>query len=73
MDTDIEAVKTRSFEHFSALAEAVDGDEKKSLLAFWRFGPELTEEDDNTKLGMLWEQLPADSRVPVDGYVARCQ
>ncbi len=64
MDTDIEAIKARSFEHFSTLAETVGKDVRKSLLAFWRFGPELVEEDDNNSLGSLWEQLPADSRVP---------
>ena len=64
MDTDLEAIKARSFDHFSTLAEKVDKDPRKSLLAFWRFGPELIEEDDNSTLGKLWEQLPADSRVP---------
>ncbi len=63
-DTELPDIKQRSFDHFKALAEAVDGDSKKTLLAYWRFGPELTEEDDNGKLGKLWEQLPADTRVP---------
>ena len=64
MDTDVEAVKARSFDHFSTLAEKVGRDLRRSLLAFWRFGPELAEEEDNGTLGKLWEQLPADSRVP---------
>ncbi len=64
MDTDLEAIKARSFDHFSTLAEAVGRDLRKSLLAFWRFGPELNEDEDNNTLGGLWEQLPADSRVP---------
>ncbi len=64
MDTDIGDIKSRSFDHFSTLAETVGKDLRKSLLAFWRFGPELVEEDDNGTLGKLWEQLPADSRVP---------
>ena len=64
MDTDIGQAKARSFNHFSKLADVVDKEPRKSLLAFWRFGPELTEKDDSSKLGNLWEQLPADSRVP---------
>jgi len=64
MDTDVEAIKARSFDHFSTLAEKVGKDPRKSLLAFWRFGPELSEKEDDGTLGKLWEQLPADSRVP---------
>jgi CRISPR-associated protein Cmr2 len=40
----------------------------KTLLAYWRFGPDLAatgaDTDDNHKLGALWEVLPADTRVP---------
>jgi CRISPR-associated protein Cmr2 len=65
-DTDIEDIKQRSFEHFSRLivkdGEAVDW--KRTLLAFWRIGPELAEHEDNGKLGHLWPLLPADTRVP---------
>jgi len=63
-DTDIEAIKTRSRQHFVDLADAVGKDEKKTLLAYWRFGGELRETDDNSKLGVLWPLLPADTRVP---------
>jgi CRISPR-associated protein Cmr2 len=42
--------------------DAVDWN--RTLLAYWRFGPELAEDEDNGKLGMLWPLLPADTRVP---------
>lgn len=68
-DTDIGDIKQRSFEHFSRLLVALgakegEKDPRRTLLAFWRFGPELSEEDDNGKLGALWKLLPADTRVP---------
>lgn len=68
-DTDFHDIKQRSFEHFSKLlvtlgAKEGDEDLRKTLLAFWRFGPELDDEADNGKLGALWQQLPADTRVP---------
>lgn len=68
-DTDFHDIKQRSFDHFSNLLVALgakEGEEnlRKTLLAFWRFGPELNEETDNGKLGALWQQLPADTRVP---------
>ena len=66
-DTEIADVKDRSRQHFSRLivreGDAVNW--RKTLLAFWRFGPELSnEEDDDGKLGFLWPLLPADTRVP---------
>jgi CRISPR-associated protein Cmr2 len=65
-DTDIADSKQRSFAHFSRLTvksgAAVDW--MRTLLAYWRFGPELSEEEDNGKLGVLWPLLPADTRVP---------
>ncbi len=66
-DTEIADVKNRSMQHFSRLivreGDAVNW--RKTLLAFWRFGPELSnEEDDDGKLGFLWPLLPADTRVP---------
>lgn len=68
-DSDFHDIKQRSFSHFSKLLVTLgpkEGEEdlKKTLLAFWRFGPELDEETDNGKLGALWQQLPADTRVP---------
>lgn len=68
-DTEIGDIKQRSFEHFSGLLKALgahqgEGDLRQALLAFWRFGPELSEENDNGKLGALWKLLPADTRVP---------
>ncbi|MEX0618063.1 MAG: type III-B CRISPR-associated protein Cas10/Cmr2 [Pseudohongiellaceae bacterium] len=65
-DTDFQDIKQRSFDHFSKLLVRDNGstDFKKSVLAFWRFGPEVGEADDNGKLGPLWNLLPADTRVP---------
>jgi CRISPR-associated protein Cmr2 len=69
-DTDLADLKQRSFEHFSALLVACGAkndepqDWRKTLLAYWRFGPELTETEDHGTLGALWPLLPADTRVP---------
>ena len=65
-ETDFQDIKQRSFDHFSHLLARNDGvtDFKKSVLAFWRFGPEVQEEDDFGKLGALWRLLPADTRIP---------
>lgn len=73
-DTGLDALKQRSFDHFSALLTALGAkgdapqDWCKTLLAYWRFGPDLAatgaDTDDNHKLGALWEVLPADTRVP---------
>jgi CRISPR-associated protein Cmr2 len=65
-DTDIADIKQRSFSHFARLI-VKDGDAvawKRTLLAYWRFGPELREDEDAGKLGLLWPLLPADTRVP---------
>ncbi|MGD8175631.1 type III-B CRISPR-associated protein Cas10/Cmr2 [Marinimicrobium sp. ARAG 43.8] len=72
--TAIEAVKTRSFDHFSELMLKLgvgkddQQDWRKLLLTFWRFGPELgvtdADTEDNDKLGKLWEVLPSDTRIP---------
>lgn len=68
-DTDIADIKQRSFTHFSRLTIRQDGavDWRQTLLAYWRFGPELVEDEDGGKLGMLWPLLPADTRVPDHG------
>lgn len=69
-DTDIKTIKQKSFDHFSRLLVSLGAKEEKPqdwrkiLLAFWRFGPELVEDEDFGKLGALWELLPADTRVP---------
>jgi CRISPR-associated protein Cmr2 len=73
-DTEIEAIKERSFQHFSELlvklgAKDVENpDWRRILLTFWRFGPELAKTGADTadfqKLGALWELLPADTRIP---------
>jgi CRISPR-associated protein Cmr2 len=65
-DTDIADIKQRSFAHFVRLTvrNGNEVDWKRTLLAYWRFGPELSEDEDNGKLGLLWPLLPADTRVP---------
>jgi len=69
-DTDFHDIKQRSFDHFSNLLGKLgakgDGvhDLRKTLLAYWRFGPDLREETDNGRLGALWPLLPADTRIP---------
>jgi CRISPR-associated protein Cmr2 len=66
-DTEVGDIKARSFKHFEHLQQkTADGttDWKKTLLAYWRFGPELKEDADNVVLGKLWSLLPADTRIP---------
>ncbi len=65
--TEITDITQRSLEHFRSLIRLDPNggvDWRKTLLAFWRFGPELREERDGGKLGELWPLLPADTRVP---------
>ncbi len=68
-DTEIADVKARSLAHFERLIRGNDGtavDWRRTLLACWRFGPELgvTDTDDHGKLDALWQHLPADTRIP---------
>ncbi len=66
-ETEIGDIKQRSTAHFRGLVVRDDDNAvawQKTLLAFWRFGSELTEEEDSGKLGHLWTLLPADTRVP---------
>lgn len=38
---------------------------KKTLLSFWRFAPEISnQKEGEAPLGLLWNLLPADTRVP---------
>ncbi len=61
-EIDFAQVKALSTDHFRRLiqrdGEAVEW--KKTALAFWRFGPDLGGEG----LKLLWQLLPADTRVP---------
>ena len=64
--TDYTKFKERSQAHFERLVVR-DGsaiDWKRTLFAFWRFGAEIPEVSDDSKLGALWSLLPADTRVP---------
>ena len=65
-DTDFHDIKERSRAHFERLVvrDGAEPDWRRTLFAFWRFGPELREDEDNGKLGELWPLLPADTRVP---------
>jgi CRISPR-associated protein Cmr2 len=69
-ETDIADIKKRSLDHFSRLLVALgaedepDRDWRNTLLAYWRFGPDLVEEEDFGRLGELWRLLPADTRIP---------
>ena len=65
-NTDINEIKSRSLSRFKELIQEQNGqiDYRRTYLAYWRFGSELNEDEDNEKLGTLWQQLPADSRIP---------
>lgn len=60
LDVGVEEIKAASQAHFQNLIQ--EGDDRKTFLAFWRFGPEAGKHA--TDLGVLWPMLPADSRVP---------
>ncbi len=64
--TGIWDIKQHSFDRLSRL-KVKDGDGvdwRRTLMAFWRFGPELAKDRDEGGLGKLWPLLPADTRVP---------
>jgi len=66
-NTDLDDLKSSSFTHFSRLIQRTPAGEidwYRTMLACWRFGPELGKDDDASKLGSLWPMLPADTRVP---------
>ena len=68
-DTDISSIKEKSLEHFGKLkvcndSNGEDIDWQKTLLAFWRFGPELQGKEEHDEWRLLWPLLPADTRVP---------
>lgn len=65
-ETNIGDIGQRCLDHLSSLTVR-DGDEvdwRRTLLAFWRFGPELPETGGADGLRELWPLLPADTRVP---------
>lgn len=62
-DIDVAPIKAVSLDHFKELLQRdSEGniDTQKTALAFWRFGPSLEAKG----LKMLWQLLPADTRVP---------
>ncbi len=62
-DITTEHIKTVSEEHFRSLI-VKDNDDRpdlhKTLLNYWRFGPEAPGRD----LNHIWQNLPADTRIP---------
>ncbi len=69
-DTEVADIKERSFDHHMDILKSLgikggeSHDMRRTLLALWRFAPELNETVDNGELGVLWGVLPADTRVP---------
>ncbi len=69
-ETDFHEIKQKSFKHFTNLLVSLGAktdappDWRKLLLTYWRFGAEVSEAQDNGKLGELWRLLPADTRIP---------
>lgn len=72
--TEVADIRRRAEDHFTELLLALDQGEGQPLdwrqaqLTLWRFGPELgqtaADTDDFGRLGALWQQLPADTRIP---------
>lgn len=60
LDIGVEEIKKVSQDHFEKLIQG--DDDRKTFLAFWRFGPEAGQHA--SELGVLWPMLPADSRIP---------
>lgn len=65
-EVEVADIERFSAEHFTSLIAREDGAVNlyKTLLAFWRFGPELDSAHDPLDLGALWRLLPADTRTP---------
>ena len=63
-DTEVEDIEQRASVHALDLISRAGDDDRLRYLALWRFEPMLREENDNSKVGKLWEVLPADSRTP---------
>ena len=69
-ETEVSEIKERSYDHHLGLLKSLGlktgepHDMRRTLLALWRFAPELKETEDNGELGALWHLLPADTRVP---------
>lgn len=69
-ETEVSDIKERSYDHHLGLLKSLGiqagepHDMRRTLLALWRFAPEISETADNGELGALWHLLPADTRVP---------
>ncbi len=69
-ETEVSDIKERSYDHHLGILKALGiqagkpHDMRRTLMALWRFAPEINETADNGELGALWHLLPADTRVP---------
>ena len=65
-EVEVDEIERFSAEHFTSLIVRENGavNPYKTLLAFWRFGPEIDRDHDTLNLGALWRLLPADTRTP---------
>ncbi|MDP2605293.1 MAG: type III-B CRISPR-associated protein Cas10/Cmr2 [Deltaproteobacteria bacterium] len=59
---DITEASEKNFKNLIHRKQDGSADHRLSLLAFWRFGPELGRKIEG--LGQLWSLLPADTRIP---------
>ncbi len=71
-DIPVDELKSISQSHFESLIQRDESDAvdwRRTQLAYWRFGPETPtnlnlDEDLELKLNHLWQNLPADTRIP---------
>jgi CRISPR-associated protein Cmr2 len=69
-ETEVSDIKERSYDHHLGILKALGiqtggvHDMRRTLMALWRFAPDISETADNGELGALWHLLPADTRVP---------
>ena len=74
VENEITNVKARSLSHFKRLIVREGGEDnekapvdwQRTLLAYWRFGPEIsvTSTGGSGNLKAFWQHLPADTRIP---------
>lgn len=60
VDAHVDPLKAVSLDHFQGLVALGGNDARLAFLALWRFGPETPA----AELNLLWQVLPADTRVP---------
>lgn len=65
--TSADEIKLGALTHFAGLVHRNDAGEvdlERTLLALWRFGPDLRPGSFSDRFGALWPLLPADTRTP---------